>query len=194
MHKRFAQIPVYITLVIIVAAALLAGCGSTATGSTPASTPAGSSQPAQDQQGSQQSGQQGGQQGGGKGGPGGQDFQAMQTKLLARVAEILGVSTESLTTAYQSAIKEVMGNMTPPSGAGQGQPPSVGTQGQPPSSGGTPPMPPSDNRTGGPGGRGGPDMSGVYSKVASALGLTAEKVQAAFEQARTELMPERMGK
>lgn len=190
MHKKLAQIPVCTALVMVIAVLLLTGCGSTATGSNPASTLSGPSQPAQDQQGIQQGNQQSGQQGGGKGGPGGQDWQAMQAKLLARVAEILGVSSESLTTAYESAMKEVMGNMTPPSLPNQGQPPSGDNQG-------TPPMPPSDNRTGGPGrqgGGGGPDMSAVYSKVASALGLTAEKVQAAFEQARTELMPERQSR
>jgi hypothetical protein len=34
-------------------------------------------------------------------------------------------------------------------------------------------------------------MSGVYSKVAETLGLTVDKVTAAFEQARKELMPAR---
>ena len=190
MHKKFARVPVYITMVIIIAAMLLAGCSSTgsSSSSTPASTPSSSGQPAQ----GQQSGQQGEQQGGQKGGPGGQDMQAMQARLLARVAEILGVSSDSLKTAYEAAVKEVMGNKAP---SGSGQPPSGGSQG------GTPPTPPSDNRTGGPGGqggpgggKGGPDMSGVYARVASALGLTTEKVQAAFEQAQKELMPAQPGK
>ncbi len=186
MHDKIAKFPVYAALVIIISAMALAGCSSSSTSS---STPSSTQQPAaQTQQSGQQSGQQGGQQGSQQGQKhDGQDMQEMQTKLLTRVAEILGVSTESLTTAYQNAMQSVMGDKTPGQG-GQGTPPEKpsGEGDQKPPEGG---QPPTDGQGGQGGGHGGPDMSGVYSKVAEALGLTAEKVQAAFEQAQKELMP-----
>lgn len=187
MQKKIAKLPVYFALVIIITAAMiLTGCSSGSTSSTPASTsttqPAAQTQQSTTtgQQGSQQSGQQDGRQGG-------QDRQATQTKLLARVAELLGVSSDKLTAAYETAMKSVMGDKAPSGSGTQGTPPSGASQG-------TPPQPPSDNRTGGGpggqgGGKGGPDMSGVYAQIATELGLTTEKVTEAFETAQKELMP-----
>jgi hypothetical protein len=177
LNCKSAHLPLLLTLLFVMTALVLPACEASdaSQSATPSST---SIQPAgQTQQTTSGSSQQGGRQ----------DGQDIQKKLLARVAEILGVSSDALTAAYESAIKSVMGDRVP----------AGGTQGTPPSGSnpGTPPAPPSDNRTDGPGGqpgaRGSFDMSGVYSKVAQSLGLTTEKVQAAFEQAQKELMPSR---
>jgi hypothetical protein len=175
VHKRSSQITAYFALAVILAGVILAGCAGGSASQAPASsgtqsTPAATTPASQT---TSTSGQQGGKQGG-------QDMQAQQTKLLARVAEILGVSTDSLTTAYEAAIKSVMGDKAP-SGSTPGQPPQP-PSGTPPSGqqGGTPPSG-GQNKA--------PDMSGVYSKIAASLGLTADKVTAAFEQAQKELMP-----
>jgi hypothetical protein len=183
VQKNLGQLPVYFALVILLAGVLLTGCSSaqpaasSGTQSTPAATaPASQTQPASQAQPASQTTSTSGQQGGKQGG---QDMQAQQTKLLARVAEILGVSTDSLTTAYNAALKSVMGDKSSSTTA-PGQPPQPPTDGKAGGSGGTPPS----------GGQGkAPDMSGLYSKVADALGLTVDKVTAAFEQAQKELMP-----
>jgi hypothetical protein len=111
--------------------------------------------------------------------PSGQGQEGMK-KVIARAATILGVSESALTTAFDAAMQanrpSGSDNKTPPSG----QPP---TQGQ--SSGQQPPQ--------GQSGQGQPPsgssdmMTSVYSKIAAALNLSADKVKAAFEQAQTEL-------
>jgi len=161
-------------LMIVIPAMIGTGCSSGSASQSPASTASTQEQPAaRTQQTTAAQGQQDGQKGG-------QDMQALQQKLLARVAGILGVSPDSLTTAYEAAMTSVMGDRAASATTVQG----------------TPPQPPSDNKTphqggqGGPG-KGGPDMSAIYSKIAGALGLTTEKVTAAFDQAREELMPSR---
>ena len=113
-------------------------------------------------------------------------MKAAQDKLLASVAGNLGVSTESLTAASEAALKSLKEardsaqseQVTPPT------PPAIeGNQMgniQPPCGG-----PRGDFR------KGAPDRSAYYNKIAESLGngMTAEKVQAAFEQAFQALRP-----
>jgi type II secretory pathway pseudopilin PulG len=159
-------------LVAILSAVVLAGCSSGSSSQTAApaaQTQQQTTQPTQQQ--TTTSGQQptttSGQQ------PSGQGQESMK-KVVARAATILGVSETDLTTAFDAAMKanrpSGSDNKTPPSG----QPPSGQTtsgqsgQGQPPS--GSSDM-----------------MTSVYSKIATALNLSADKVKAAFEQAQSEL-------
>ena len=155
---------------------LLAGCSSG--GSSQTTAPAAQTQQQTNQSTQQQtntSGQQPSTTSGQK--PSGQGQEGMK-KVITRAAAILGVTESALTTAFESAMKEVGGSAGRPGGPGgsdnktppSGPPPSgqTGQQGQAPS--GSSDM-----------------MKSVYAKVATALSLTTEKVQAAFEQAQSEL-------
>lgn len=164
-----------VALVAILSGILLTGCSSgssTQTAAPAAQTQQQTTQPTQQQtttSGQQPSGQQ----------PSGQGQEGMK-KVIAKAATILGVSETDLTTAFDAAMKanrpSGSDNMTSPSGqppsgqSGQGQPPSgqSGQQGQAPS--GSSDM-----------------MKSVYAKIATALSLTTEEVQTAFEQAQSEL-------
>jgi hypothetical protein len=98
-------------------------------------------------------------------------------QVITRAAAILGVSATDLTAAFDTAMKSAGGGRQGGPGAGSenrtrpsGQPPSgqSGQQGQPPS--------------------GSSDiMKSVYTSIATTLSLSADKVQAAFEQAQSEL-------
>ena len=180
--------------------------------------------PRDDQQGDGQS--QGKQQGNGPSSgtrqgnnppSGGQGNHEQRAKEIARAAELLGVSVDDLTTAFETADKNLRpaggqsGSQPAPSQfgdttGGSNPPPPPGSQGKQSGGkggpGGQPPPRPSDNMTtgrpggnpqppqGGQGGPGkGPDMTAVYAAVAQAMSLPADKVTAAFEQAREELKP-----
>ncbi len=164
MSNKFRVAFMCVALAAVLSAILLAGCSSGGSAQT-------TEHAAQTQQQTTQSTQQqtttSGQQPSGQP-PSGQGQESMK-KVIAGAATILGVSESALTTAFEDAMKANRpagsDNMTPPSGQKpSGQP----GQGQAPS--GSSDM-----------------MTGVYSKIATALNLSADKVQAAFEQAQSEL-------
>lgn len=183
MSKKVGIILTGTMLYAILSASLLAGCDS---GNSQSLSPAGQTQQesAQPVQQSDQSGQQlqqgvQGQQGQP---PSGRGQEAMK-QLIAKAAVILGVSESDLSTAFEDAMKEMGGGRVGPGGpGGSGEPPSGEKPSgeppsgqQPPQGGGQPPSGASDM------------MKDVYASIAASLGLTTEKVQAAFEQARAEL-------
>ena len=175
-----------VTLMIAAVMMTTAGCGGSITPSSGASDSGSSSQAAAQPAGTGQQGQQPqqgqGNQGAGQRGPG-----VDNTKLLARVAAILNVPVDKLTTAFNNALpKRAEGDKsgTPPSGAAPtGTPPS----GTPPTGSGNPPTgtPPAGGQPGQPGQFTLPDD--VIEKISSELGLPADTVSSAFEQAMTEL-------
>ncbi len=167
---------------IVCAIAILAGslsaCGATDT-QTQSSTPTQQtvSTPTQQtntQTGGQSAGQSSQQPGTGQRPAGGQDM----TKVLTRAAEILGVSSDKFITAFNNARPQ------PPSGAGQQEPPS-GQQGEKPSE------PPSGQQGQPPSGQQGQSgkgfMTETYTKMAEELGVSADKIEAAMNQAMQEL-------
>jgi hypothetical protein len=95
------------------------------------------------------------------------------TAILNRAAEILGISSDEFTTAFQNAMPE--GGT---SGSGQqGQPPTApsGQQGQPPTA---------------PSGQGMSQsqfMTEIYEKMAVELNISADDIAKAMEQAEEEL-------
>jgi len=181
LSKKFRVAFMCVALGAILSGLLLMGCSSGSTSSTTA--------PAmQDQQAAPEATQSSGQsaQSGQQGQPpSGQGKDGMKN-VIAKAATILGVSETDLTAAWESAMKEA--------GGGQGGPGGPGG-----SDNRTPPSPPSDNPPSGtpPSGQSGQQgqppsgssemMTKVYASVATTLGLTTEKVQAAFEQAQSEL-------
>ena len=113
-----------------------------------------------------------------------------QTRIIARAAEILGISTDNLTSAYETARKSIKPRRGPSDNRTGDRPDDA-----------PPPPPRSDNGTDRqcnnpppPGGQGGPDRKedkqAIYTRVAELLGLPADKVIAAFEQAEKELKPD----
>ena len=110
------------------------------------------------------------------------------SKTFARAAEILGITETQLTSAFQQAQESVFGKAStgtsetsdqqpppPPSGTWSQQPPQSpsGTTGQ---------QSPSHN--------GGPNqesMQKLYSKMSEILGISADKISSAMDQARQEL-------
>lgn len=94
--------------------------------------------------------------------------------MLAKVAEILGVSVNQVTSAFQEAQASVF-----PDRPHQGQAPEPGqqpSQGLPPGQGQEPPAP-----------REAPEMTALYEKMAEILGISADKVSGAFAQAQQAL-------
>jgi len=198
MLKKLEPLPVYFALVIILVGIVLTGCSASGAGqssapvdqqSSPVSTQ-GQSMLSNQQTSSTQTQQQtatSGQQT-----PAPADSQRMD-KIFSRVAEILGVTEDQLTKAFQQAMPSVSGAQPP---SGQQQPPAPPSgQLQPP------PTLPSDNTSGSsPSGQqppqqgqrpsaasGGPDMTSAYSKMAEILNISADKISSAFEQAQNEL-------
>jgi Spy/CpxP family protein refolding chaperone len=210
MYRNIKHLITYLILALVIAGIVFIGCG----GNVGTSAISGRSQ----------SGQQNSQ-----------DMQALKGKILARAAEILGISSGELTNTYDSAIKNAgvrdpllasqgqpprppqsknstagnPGKQQPPSNGqtGQGGPSASGGKGAPGGTqpqggqqvasgqGGGNPPPPQGGQNGQPPqgsqdrqGKG-MDISAIYSKIAEKLGLTVEKVTAAFEQARKEFTP-----
>jgi len=170
LYKKTSHLFVFALFVLAVIAVISPACSAAQTAgnsagqaSPTAGTPSGQASENSVQPKSGQRGQE-------------QNMQEMRSKLLSRVAEILGVSTESLTAAYEAGVKKVMGNRQAPAGS---------------SAAGQPPQPPSENMTPPSGGWGNqqPDMSSLYSEIAQSLNLTVDRVTAAFDQARKELIP-----
>ena len=186
MSGKTNYLPVVISLAVILIGMILAGCS--AAGATQqetsgqAVTPPSSSTAAQPGTGTQGSIP--------PGRPGGPDM----SKMMARAAEILGITEAKFTSAFQQAQESVFGSMpggmpglppAPPSGTPGQQPPADGT--------GQPPQPPT-GITGLPAPQGaqGPGPEGVqkvYNKMAEILSISADKIAGAIEQARQELQP-----
>ena len=99
--------------------------------------------------------------------------------VLAKVADKLGVSSDSVTQAY----KQAQSSVTPPT------PPTTTTQGDqtqnPPRVRGQGGFSGSDNRTG--------YMSAIIEKMSVTLNIPADKITAAWQVAMTELRPVRTG-
>lgn len=161
-------------VVALVTVISLAGCSTDVSQNTPSSSGQQStSQPTQ-QQPSGSSGQQ----------PTGTPGQrqppdaANMTAVLNRAAEILGVSAEKFTAAFQKAMP------TAPSGQQQGQPPAPpsGQQGQPPQA------PPSGGQQGQQPPGGGAQLTEAYAKMSAELNISADSIAKAMAQAQQELM------
>ncbi len=179
------KLPTKVTVIVvlaIIATVIMAGCGSNSSQSTPSSSEQSVQQSTQQttQQSTQQSGTQSGQQQPPSGqAPDNSKMDAVNT----RAAAILGVSADSFKKAFQNAMPQGGG-----SGSGQqGQPPAptpgdntTGHQGQLPS-GQQPPAAPS-----GSSGQG-PDMTDIYTKMATELNVTADAIAKAMAQAQQEL-------
>ena len=152
----------FLAFVTLVTVAVSQGCSSGNQASTPSTTQSG-------QQSSQQSG---------NGQTRGQRDPEFMKNVLAKVADKLGVSADSVTQAYQQAQSSV----TPPT------PPATTTQdGQtqtPPGQGRGRPSG-SDNRTG--------YMSAIIDKMSTTLNIPADKITTAWQVAMTELRPSRTG-
>jgi hypothetical protein len=153
--------------VLLVTSISLTGCGTAATNDSGSSEQQSNTAA---QSGQQPSNQQGQQQPGGR--QGGLDMSAM----LAKVATILGISTEKVTSAYEQA-QESLGMQKP----AEGQRPSQ-------SDNGTPPAPPTDGQQGQPPSGGQmPNMTALYDKMAELLGISSDTIASAFQQAQKEL-------
>jgi hypothetical protein len=177
----FKYLPGLFATVVILVGLILAGCSTVGTGAT---TQESSSSPAQTtinpaESGSTTSPNQGNVPAGGPRGG------AEMRKMFARAAEILGITEDQLTGAFQEAQKSVFGDAPTPSGiSGQQPEPPSGTSGQPskPPSGPSGQQPPSHGQ--------GPDqesMQKVYSKMSQILNIAADKISSAMDQARQEL-------
>jgi len=174
VRKVLKYMFIFLTFVVLVTVIVSQGCTSAST--SPASTP---SSTVQSQQSSRQ-GQQPSQQNGGRQ-PGGQGGQAYMNSVLAKVADKLGVSVDSVTQAYQQAQSQVT-PPTPPSGA-SGNPPTPPTAGSHNGSWG------SDNRSASMNSY----TSAIIQNMSVTLNIPADKITAAWQAAMTELRPSRSG-
>jgi len=148
---------------LVLAIINLAACSSGASQSTSSSSPQTSKQQAPSSGAQPPSMPAGGQP------PARMDDEGMET-MLNQVAEILGISAGEVTSAFEQAQASLFSGRQP-----EGQPPEPGQQppqGQPPESGEGPPARP-----------GGPDMTALYDEMANILGISADEISAAFEQA-----------
>jgi hypothetical protein len=175
--KKCAAITIFVVVLI---GSCLAGCSTGSSQNTSSSSEQQSSPVTASQQSDNQSAQR--QQ---SGSPGQQPPGASNmTEILSRAAEILGISSEKLTTAFQNAMPQ-----GGPSGSGQqGQPPTAPSnqQGQPPTppSGqqGQPSTPPSGQQM-----TQSQPMTDVYEKMAEELNISADDIASAMQQAEEEL-------
>jgi hypothetical protein len=174
MHRKLLIVAAVLTITATIV--IVAGCGGSST--TPAqpstsdassATQAASSTHTTPDQ-SQSQGKEKGQNG----------PQMDNTRLLARVAEILNVSVDKLTTAFNNALpKRIDGTRTPASGMPPSGTPPEGSEIKPT---GTPPV---DGQRGQPGQFSFPDD--VMQQIAAELGLSTDTVSSAFKQAMSEL-------
>jgi len=176
MSRKIAKVAAFAIIAALIVS--MFGCSSSASDTSSQSSIQTNQQTQVNQQ---QSGDQGQN-------PRGQRGQGMDnTQLLTRVAEILNVSVEDLTTAYNNAMPQREEGQGGPGGSQSptGEPPSGEMPtGEPPS--GTPPAD-------GQGGQQPPQMQGfpeeMMQSIADELGLSVDDVTAAFEQAMQELIP-----
>lgn len=187
MHVQIRKVISGMALVTILSGTMLAGCSSTSSTSTSteqATTPSTQQSTTSETQSTQStSTQASGQTPNKSQQPGNADM----TKVLSRAAEILGVSADKFKTAFESAMPQGQQGQSPSGSNGQGgqppSPPSLPTDNKTPMSG--PPGLASDNRTQmSPPGQ---DMTTIYSKIATELGLSATDVANAMTQAQKEL-------
>lgn len=156
-----------IVFVVILISICLAGC-STNLSQNPSSSSGQQSDNRSAQQ--QQPGSPGQQP------PGAVNMDAVMTAILNRAAEILGISSDKFTAAFQNAQ-----NAMPKGGASgsgqQGQPPTApsGQQGQPT----TPPSGQQMSQS--------KFMTEIYEKMAVELNISADDIAKAMEQAQKEL-------
>ncbi len=175
--KKCAAVTIFVVVLI---GASLAGCSTGSSQNTTSASGQESSSTATGQQSTSQSAPQ--QQ---PGSPGQQPPGASNmTEILARAAEILGISSEKLTTAFQNAMPQ-----GGPSGSGQqGQPPAApsGQQRQPPE----PPSGQQGQLSEPPSGQQMTQsqlMADVYEKMAEELNISADDIASAMQQAEEEL-------
>jgi hypothetical protein len=169
---------------VVLIIALWVGCSSTSGSSTSGSNQSASSstQNKPESTGQQTANPSDGQQPGNR--PmGGGNFQMNQVAV--RAAEILGISEDEFLTAFQTA----MSNHMPEGPGGEGQEPP---QGEPPESMGEPPEQPEgeppEMQQGQQGGQGPAfGMEEIYEEMAGILGISADDIADAFEQAQQEL-------
>jgi hypothetical protein len=173
MLKCFSKIAVVVMVAAIVlnfAACDVAAGGSSATSSAAPQNMQGASS-AQGNAGQPPQGVNRGAQ------PGG----ANMDEILAAVAEKLGLTTEEVKEAFNSTKPEMPEQGQPPSGAGhQSSTPPAGTMREPPQGG----MPADGHLP--PQGGGMPGMEIVYAAMAESLGIDAEDIATAFEEAFQE--------
>ncbi|MCX6006717.1 MAG: hypothetical protein NTZ34_05590 [Chloroflexi bacterium] len=150
-----------LAFVALVTVAVSQGCSNGSNAST-------SSTNQSVQQASQQSG---------NGQSGGQRDPNFMKNVLAKVADKLGVSADSVTQAYQQAQSTVVPPAPPATTTQDGQ-----TQNPPTGQGHSRPSG-SDNRTG--------YMSAIIDKMSAALNIPADKITTAWQAAMTELRPSR---
>jgi len=166
MTKKILKYMFLFLAFVAVVTVVSQGCSSQSSTSTPTTT-----QPSTTQSGQQSS------QPAGNGQSRGQRDPNFIKNVLAKVADKLGVSADSVTQAYQQA----QSSMTPPT------PPSTTTQdGQtqnPPSAPGQGRPSGSDNRTA--------RMSALMDKMSATLNIPVDKLTAAWQAAMTELRPSR---
>ncbi len=176
MFKNLKRLAAVITFLVILTSISLAGCSSNMS-QTPSSSSGQQStnQPAQQQQSSSS-----GEKPAGSPGQPPQGASNMEA-ILNRAAEILGISADKFTAAFQNAM--------PQPGSGQeGQPsqPPSGEQGQPPEppSGqqGQPSEPPSGQQM-----SQSQFMTETYAKMAVELNISADDIAKAMAQAEEEL-------
>jgi hypothetical protein len=190
VFRNLRKLATGIAFVVILISISLAGC-STNSSQNPSSSSGQQSSTSSDQQSVDQSTQQ--QQPSSSGQQPSGDLN--MTAILNRAAEILGISADEFTTAFQNAMPE--GGA---SGSGQeGQPsaPPSGQEGQPPAppSGqeGQPATPPSGEEGQPPAAPSGQQMSQsqfmteIYEKMATELNISADDIAKAMEQAEKEL-------
>jgi hypothetical protein len=171
--------------VLALAMSLMIGCSATGGSSTTSGTNQNSTSSSiqnQDSSSVQQTSNSsdtqklGGQRPNGNGGP-------QMDQMLSRVAEILNISEEDFTAAFQEAMSANM----PQRPSGSEQPPQ--TQGEPPQ------QPPEQSEGGFSNGQLGQrsgqhpgfDMQKIYEQLAEKLGISADDIASAFDQARQEL-------
>jgi hypothetical protein len=171
--------------VLALVMSLMIGCSSAGTGTNTGTNQTPSSSSTQNQgslSGQQSSGTNTTHNPGtwnGHGGNGG----TQMNQMLSKVAQILNVPEDQFTAAFQEAMSANM----PQRPSGSEQPPQ--TQGEPPQ------QPPEQSEggfsNGQPGQRSGQhpgfDMQKIYEQVAEKLGISADDIASAFEQARQEL-------
>ena len=180
MFRNLRKLATGIAFVVILISISLAGCSTGLSQNTSSSSGQQSSPVTASQQSDNQSAQR--QQ---PGSPGQQPPGASNmTEVLSRAAEILGISSEKLTTAFQNAMPQ--GGS---SGSGQqGQPPTApsGQQGQSP----TPPSGQQGQPSTLPSGQQMTQsqlMTDVYEKMAEELNISADDIASAMQQAEEEL-------
>jgi hypothetical protein len=160
LKKILKNIFVFLTFVILVTVVVSAGCSA---GSAKATTPSTGQSATTGQTAPGQADQQGRT-------PRNPDF---MKSILAKVADKLGVSADSVTQAYTAA----QASVTPPA------PPQQSGQGN------TPPTPPGQGSGRTPGADRTAYNAALYDKMATSLNIPADKISVAFQSAMTELRP-----